>query len=147
MGGGPGNFVAFENRFPVHCQWVTLRDGKHVSPNRLADLLSWKHSGFHIKGGALPPGNTAASTLKVARYRRKRMPKEWERTGQERTARRILALSVLPVWHAACVEAALPLCSTSSALRASSNPQSTIHNLKAPEVPLDDGRILVLEYT
>jgi hypothetical protein len=33
-----------------------LRDGKHVSPSRLADLLSWKHSGFHIKGGALPPG-------------------------------------------------------------------------------------------
>ena len=41
----------FHNRF-----LQALRDGKHVSPSRLADLLSWKHSGFHIKGGALPPG-------------------------------------------------------------------------------------------
>ena len=40
----------FRNRF-----LQALRDGKHVSPSRLADLLSWKHSGFHIKGGALPP--------------------------------------------------------------------------------------------
>ncbi len=29
----------------------------------------------------------------------------------------------------------------------SPNPQSAIINRKAPEVPLDDGRILVLEYT
>jgi len=36
----------FRNRF-----LQALRDGKHVSPSRLADLLSWKHSGFHIDGG------------------------------------------------------------------------------------------------
>ncbi len=40
----------FRNRF-----LPALRDGKHVSPSRLADLLSWKHSGFHIDGGGETP--------------------------------------------------------------------------------------------
>jgi hypothetical protein len=46
----------FRNRF-----LQALRDGKHVSPSRLADLLSWKHSGFHIDGGGekpVPPHDT-----------------------------------------------------------------------------------------
>jgi hypothetical protein len=32
-----------------------LRDGKHISPSRLADLLSWKHSGFNIHDGGEKP--------------------------------------------------------------------------------------------
>ena len=32
-----------------------LRDGKHISPKKLADLLSWKHSGFHIHDGGEKP--------------------------------------------------------------------------------------------
>ena len=37
-----------------------LREAKLISPRRLADLLSWQHSGFHIDAGAEPvaPGDT-----------------------------------------------------------------------------------------
>jgi hypothetical protein len=85
---------------------------RHKEENRTADERRFTQI-INTSAPAASPicsrGNTAASTLKVARYRRERMPKEWERTVQERTAQRILASSVLPVWHAACVEAALPL--------------------------------------
>ena len=32
-----------------------LRDGKHLSTRKAADLLSWKHSGFHIDSGGENP--------------------------------------------------------------------------------------------
>ena len=32
-----------------------LRDGKHLSTRKAADLLSWKHSGFHIDSGGEKP--------------------------------------------------------------------------------------------
>ena len=37
-----------------------LRDGKHLSAQNVTELLSWKHSGFHIDGGEKPvaPGDT-----------------------------------------------------------------------------------------
>ena len=37
-----------------------LRDEKHLSAQKVAELLSWKHSGFHIDGGEKPvaPGDT-----------------------------------------------------------------------------------------
>ena len=37
-----------------------LRDSKHLSAQKVTDLLSWKHSGFHIDGGDKPvaPGDT-----------------------------------------------------------------------------------------
>ena len=37
-----------------------LRDGKHLSAQKVTELLSWKHSGFHIDGGEKPvaPGDT-----------------------------------------------------------------------------------------
>jgi len=36
------------------------RDGRHLSAQKVTDLLSWKHSGFHIDGGEKPvaPGDT-----------------------------------------------------------------------------------------
>jgi hypothetical protein len=47
-----------------------LRDGKHVSPSRLADLLSWKHSGFHIDGGGENPvaSHDADGRKRLAEY-------------------------------------------------------------------------------
>ena len=36
--------------FRNHCLQA-LRDGKLVSPSRLAAMLSWKHSGLHSDGG------------------------------------------------------------------------------------------------
>ena len=32
-----------------------LREGKHLSARKVADLLSWKHSGFHIDSGGEKP--------------------------------------------------------------------------------------------
>jgi hypothetical protein len=45
----------FRNRF-----LQALCDGKHLSERKVADLLAWKHSGFHIDGGENPvgPGDT-----------------------------------------------------------------------------------------
>ena len=47
-----------------------LRDGKHISPSRLADLLSWKHSGFNIHdGGEKPvPSHDADGRKRLAEY-------------------------------------------------------------------------------
>lgn len=47
-----------------------LRDGKHISPSRLADLLSWKHSGFNIHdGGEKPvPAHDADGRKRLAEY-------------------------------------------------------------------------------
>jgi hypothetical protein len=55
----------FRNRFTQ-----ALRDGKHVSPSRLADLLSWKHSGFHIDGGGENPvaSHDADGRKRLAEY-------------------------------------------------------------------------------
>jgi hypothetical protein len=49
----------FRNRF-----LQVFRDGKHLSGHKAADLLSWKHSGFHIDGGEKPvaPGDTKGRT-------------------------------------------------------------------------------------
>jgi hypothetical protein len=48
----------------------TLRDGKHISPSRLADLLSWKHSGFNIHdGGEKPvPAHDTEGRKRLAEY-------------------------------------------------------------------------------
>jgi hypothetical protein len=40
----------FRHRF-LHA----LREAKLISPQKLADLLSWKHSGFHIHDGGEKP--------------------------------------------------------------------------------------------
>ena len=32
-----------------------LREGKHLSGRKLADLVTWKHSGFHIDSGGEKP--------------------------------------------------------------------------------------------
>ena len=40
----------FRHRF-LHA----LREGKHLSARKTADLLSWKHSGFHIDSGGEAP--------------------------------------------------------------------------------------------
>ena len=55
----------FRNRF-----LQALRDGKHLSPKRLADLLSWKHSGFHIDGGGEKPvpAHDTAGRKRLAEY-------------------------------------------------------------------------------
>ncbi|MEI6607965.1 MAG: transposase, partial [Verrucomicrobiota bacterium] len=55
----------FRNRF-----LQALRAGKHVSPSRLADLLSWKHSGFHIDGGGENPvaSHDADGRKRLAEY-------------------------------------------------------------------------------
>ena len=43
-----------------HCFLHALRDGKHLSAQKVSELLAWKHSGFHIDGGEKPvaPGDT-----------------------------------------------------------------------------------------
>jgi putative endonuclease len=48
----------------------SLRDGKHISPSRLADLLSWKHSGFNIHdGGEKPvPAHDTEGRKRLAEY-------------------------------------------------------------------------------
>jgi hypothetical protein len=55
----------FRNRF-----LQALRDGKHLSERRLADLLSWKHSGFHIDGGGEKPvpAHDTAGRKRLAEY-------------------------------------------------------------------------------
>jgi hypothetical protein len=112
-----------------------LRDGKHVSPSRLADLLSWKHSGFHIKGGALPP-----------RAHAKGMGTYWPRTdspaypGIKRSSLFVMRPASRPRYLYAAHH-------PPSGLSTIHNHQSSIINPPAAEVPLDDGRILVLEYT
>jgi len=40
----------FRHRF-LHA----LREGKPLSASKVADLLSWKHSGFHIDSGGEAP--------------------------------------------------------------------------------------------
>ena len=40
----------FRHRF-LHA----LSDGKHLSARKVADLLSWKHSSFHIDSGGEKP--------------------------------------------------------------------------------------------
>ena len=46
-----------------------LREAKHISPARLADLLSWQHSGFHIDGGKRPvPAHHADGRKRLAQY-------------------------------------------------------------------------------
>ena len=55
----------FRHRF-LHA----LRAGKHISPSRLADLLSWKHSGFNIhEGGEKPvPAHDTEGRKRLAEY-------------------------------------------------------------------------------
>jgi hypothetical protein len=47
-----------------------LRDGKHISPKKLADLLFWKHSGFHIHDGGEKPvaAHDSAGRKRLAEY-------------------------------------------------------------------------------
>ena len=47
-----------------------LRDAKLISPRKLADLLAWKHSGFHIHdGGEKPvPAHDNAGRKRLAEY-------------------------------------------------------------------------------
>jgi hypothetical protein len=62
-----------------------MRDGKHISPNRLADLLSWKHSGFNIHdGGEKPvPSHETEGRKRLAEPERNgdRAPGGWPREG------------------------------------------------------------------
>jgi hypothetical protein len=53
-----------------HCFLQALRDGKHISPSRLAVLLSWKHSGFNIHdGGEKPvPAHDTEGRKRLAEY-------------------------------------------------------------------------------
>ena len=44
----------FRHRFR-HRLLQALREAKLISPGKLADLLSWKHSGFHIHDGGEKP--------------------------------------------------------------------------------------------
>ncbi len=55
----------FRHRF-LHA----LREAKLISPGKLADLLSWKHSGFHIHdGGEKPvPAHDSAGRKRLAEY-------------------------------------------------------------------------------
>jgi len=55
----------FRHRF-LHA----LRDAKLISPKKIADLLSWKHSGFHIdNGGEKPvPAHDTAGRKRLAEY-------------------------------------------------------------------------------
>ena len=55
----------FRHRF-LHA----LREAKLISPKKLADLLAWKHSGFHIHdGGEKPvPGHDSAGRKRLAEY-------------------------------------------------------------------------------
>ena len=55
----------FRHRF-LHA----LREGKHISPSRLAELLSWKHSGFNIHdGGEKPvPSHDTQGRKRLAEY-------------------------------------------------------------------------------
>jgi hypothetical protein len=48
-----------------------LRDAKLISPKKLADLLSWRHSGFHIHDGEEKPVSAhdtyrLADSIKIA---------------------------------------------------------------------------------
>ncbi len=53
-----------------HPHLHALRDAKLISPKKLADLLSWKHSGFHIdNGGEKPvPAHDTAGRRRLAEY-------------------------------------------------------------------------------
>jgi hypothetical protein len=55
----------FRHRF-LHA----LREAKLISPGKLADLLSWKHSGFHIHdGGEKPvPAHDSGGRKRLAEY-------------------------------------------------------------------------------
>jgi hypothetical protein len=55
----------FRHRF-LHA----LRESKLISPKKLADLLAWKHSGFHIHdGGEKPvPAHDSAGRKRLAEY-------------------------------------------------------------------------------
>ena len=48
----------------------TLREAKLISPGKLADLLSWKHSGFHIHDGGEKPvaAHDSAGRKRLAEY-------------------------------------------------------------------------------
>jgi hypothetical protein len=47
-----------------------LREAKLISPGKLADLLSWKHSGFHIHDGGEKPvaAHNSAGRKRLAEY-------------------------------------------------------------------------------
>jgi len=54
----------FRHRF-LHA----LREAKHISPRKLADLLSWQHSGFQIDGGKRPvPAHHTDGRKRLAQY-------------------------------------------------------------------------------
>jgi hypothetical protein len=55
----------FRHRF-LHA----LREAKLISPKKLADLLSWKHSGFSIHDGGekAVPAHDSAGRKRLAEY-------------------------------------------------------------------------------
>jgi hypothetical protein len=59
------HFCPFRHRF-LHA----LREAKLISPKKLADLLSWKHSGFHIHDGGEKPvaAHDSAGRKRLAEY-------------------------------------------------------------------------------
>jgi hypothetical protein len=63
----------------------SLRDAKLISPKKVTDLLSWKHSGFHIdNGGEKPvPAHDTAGRKRLAAPERSgdRAPGGWPREG------------------------------------------------------------------
>ena len=46
-----------------------LRESKLISPGKLADLLSWQHSGFNVDGGKRPvPAHHTDGRKRLAQY-------------------------------------------------------------------------------
>jgi hypothetical protein len=60
-----------------------LSESKLISPGKLADLLSWQHSGFHIDGGKRPvPAHHTDGRKRLAQPERgDRAPGGWPREG------------------------------------------------------------------
>ena len=154
-----------------------LRDGKHVSPSRLAALLSWKHSGFHIDGGSEKPvpAHDTDGRKRLAEYLLRHpfslQKITWNATTQtviyrsklHHTTKRNFEIFKATDFLAAVIDHVPP--KFKHTVRYYGEPDLSWFNQprkpseldpewfdqtstwKAPEVPLNDGRILVLEYT
>lgn len=123
-----------------------LRDGKHISRSRLADLLSWKHSGFknHDGGEKTVPAHDTEGRKRLAEYLPRQPPPPFDIETME---------PIEPPWQA--IKEWIP----------DNEPELDWFNRplnpadpdpdwfgqtpawKPEEIHLDDGSILVLEYT
>ena len=157
----------FRNRF-LHA----LRDGKHISPSRLADLISWKHSGFNIHdGGEKPvPSHDTEGRKRLAEYLLRHpfslQKITWNPTTQtviyrskrHHTTKRNFEIFKAPDFIAAILrfragsfewQAFGELMEAKNAVRSlgEEGGEEVSQTWQASEIYLDDGRILVLEYT